>query len=402
MSKLFAVHRAFFSAIIFLSLASGNAVAREDTLLTADWRYAASDIANAEKLDFDAAGWSSVVIPHSWGWAEAQQGKTDFRHPGWYRRELAVTRTAGKRYFLKFDAASTVADVYLNGQLLGKHRGGFGAFAFEITTNLSAGGKNILAVRVSNAPAVDVAPIEGDFNVYGGLYRPVHLIVTEPENFAITDHASPGVAWLQTSVSATQAVLDVTAQISNGTKQKKGLTLTTKILDATGKEFFATNQSITLLPQYTEPYFTHLVLKNPHLWNGRKDPYIYQAVMELSTTNGDVLDSIKQPLGLRSYYVDPDKGFFLNGEKYPIYGVCRHQDRPEVGWAVTAEDLAEDVALMKEMGVTAVRCAHYQLARFFTVCAIRRAFWSGRKFRRSTSSMTRRNLKPRHATSCSI
>ncbi len=131
-----------------------------------------------------------------------------------------------------------VADVYLNGKLLGEHRGGFGAFCFEITTNLSASGTNLLAVRVDNTRFPDIAPLSGDFSVYGGLYRPVHLIVTGAENFTPLDHGSPGVAWLQTSVNETQAVLDVTAQISNGTKTKQMQTLIATVLDAEWKSWW--------------------------------------------------------------------------------------------------------------------------------------------------------------------
>jgi len=257
-----------------------------------------------------------------------------------------------------------VADVYLNGVWLGQHRGGFGAFAFEITTNLSADGENLLAVRVDNASQPDLAPVTGDFNVYGGLYRPVHLITTAPENVAVTDHASPGVAWLQTSVSATQAVLDVTAQISNGTHKQSPLTVITRVYDAAGNEVVSDRQLIKAMPGDTEPCLSHLVIANPHLWNGRLDPYLYSAVVELQA-DGKTVDVVKQPLGLRSYYVDPDHGFFLNGRHYPVYGVCRHQDRPEKGWAISHADMEEDVGLMKELGVTAVRCAHYQHSDYF-------------------------------------
>jgi beta-galactosidase len=133
--------------------------------------------------------------------SNAQVGKDYYRGPGWYRRELDIAPEAGKRYFLKFEAASLVADVYLNGKFLGEHRGGFGAFCFEITNQLSASGTNLLAVRVTTPSFPDIAPLSGDFSVYGGLYRPVHLIVTGDENFTPVDHGSPGVAWLQTSVN---------------------------------------------------------------------------------------------------------------------------------------------------------------------------------------------------------
>jgi beta-galactosidase len=357
--SFFVVLAAFFSGVI-----GCNLFAREEMLLASGWVFKSGDILGAEKSDFDTHDWQPVSLPHSWGWEQAHAGGNYYRGPGWYRLELTVSPQKGQRYFLRFGAASTVADVYLNGNFLGEHRGGFGAFAFEITTNLSDSGTNLLAVRVSNAPESDIAPLSGDFNVYGGLYRPVHLIETDAENFAVTDHASPGVTWLQTSVSSTQAVLDVTAQISNGTKQKRSLTVTTKILDADGNEMVATNKTIVLMPGDTEPSWSRIVLSTPHLWSGRKDPYLYRAIMELRSTN-QILDAVEQPLGLRFYSVDPDKGFFLNGQPYPVYGVCRHQDRPEKGWAISEADMAEDVDLIKELGATAVRCAHYEHNDYF-------------------------------------
>ena len=173
-----------------------------NTLLISNWKFNSGDNTNAAATDFDDSGWQTISLPHNWGWQEAQQGKDYYRGPGWYRRELDIAPETGKRYFLRFEAASLVADVYLNGKFLGEHRGGFGAFCFEITTQLSASGTNLLAVRVDNTKFPDIAPLSGDFSVYGGLYRPVHLIVTGEENFALTDHGSPGVAWLQTSVIA--------------------------------------------------------------------------------------------------------------------------------------------------------------------------------------------------------
>ena len=237
-------------------------------------------------------------------------------------------------------------------------------FAFEITTNLSATGTNLLAVRVSNAPEPDLAPLSGDFSVYGGLYRPVHLIVTGEENFTLTDHGSPGVAWLQTSVTKKQAVIDVTAQISNGTLQKQPLTLVASVFDAGGKLVAKNEQPVQLAANVTAPYPLQVVVPNPRLWNGRQDPYLYQAVVELRSANG-VVDSVGQPLGLRFYSVDPDKGFFLNGQPYHLHGVNRHQDRFNQGWAISEADMDEDLQLIKEMGCTVIRCAHYQHSDYF-------------------------------------
>lgn len=354
-----------FSILILTLTFSFNTFARQSMLLDSDWKFKLSDVVDAQKMNFDDSGWPAVSIPHNWGWEEAQQGKDFYRGPGWYRRELNVgSPENGKRYFLRFEAASSVADVYLNGESLGEHRGSFGAFAFEITTNLSASGTNVLAVRVNNAKQLDIAPLSGDFSVYGGLYRPVHLIVTGDENFTLTDHGSPGVAWLQTSVTENQAALDVTAQISNGTKRKQPLTFVASVFDGNGNLVASNEQKIALAASMTAPYPLRIVVPQPHLWNGRKDPYLYRAVVELQTADG-VVDSVEQPLGLRYYSVDPDKGFFLNGRPYHLHGVDRHQDYFNEGWAISETDMEGDVALLKEIGATVVRCAHYQHSDYF-------------------------------------
>ena len=363
------MHR--FSFFVLALIFSFNSFARESTLLDSGWRFMQSDPAGVGGQAMSPAdanwidsSWQAVSIPHNWGWENAQQGKDFYRGPGWYRRELHITPEPGKRYFLQFEAASLVADVYLNGKLLGEHRGGFGAFCFEITTNLSAAGTDLLAVRVSNQREPDIAPLSGDFSVYGGLYRPVHLIETAAEDFTPTDHGSPGVAWLQTKVTQEEAVIDVTAQISNGTRRNQSRTLVATVLDGKGNPVASREEKITLAPNVTAPYFLHVTVPKPHLWNGRLDPYLYKAVIELRTTNG-VVDSVEQPLGLRFYSIDPDRGFFLNGQPYSLHGVDKHQDRFNKGWAVSEADLDEDISLIKEIGATVIRCAHYQHSDYF-------------------------------------
>jgi beta-galactosidase len=354
----------FFKTSLLTLAFTLTAAAREDVRLDTGWRFQAGDAVGAEAGGFDDHEWPAVTLPHNWGWQEAQAGKDYYRGPGWYRRELAVAAQPGRRYFLRFEAASLVADVYLNGRLLGQHRGGFGAFCFEITTNLAATGTNLLAVRVSNEKFPDVAPLEGDFSVYGGLYRPVHLIETDGKNIALTDHGSFGVVWSQTSVTATQAVLDITAEISNGTTNKQPLTLVASVLDAAGELVTSSTQTIAPVPRNTAPYFIRVTLPQPHLWNGRKDPYLYRAVVELRSGER-LVDAVEQPLGLRSYYIDPDKGFFLNGQAYPLHGVNRHQDFMDKGWAISEADMDTDISLLKEIGATVVRCAHYQHSDYF-------------------------------------
>jgi beta-galactosidase len=342
-----------------------RAAVRDDTLLESGWRFQQGDVPGADKITFADTNWTAVSLPHNWGWQQAEKGEKNLRGPGWYRRDLDLGQPQpNRRYFLRFEAASSVADVYLNGKLLGEHRGAFGAFCFEITGELSPTGTNLLAVRVDNTAQPDIAPISGDFPMYGGLYRPAHLIATDATCFTPTDHASPGVAWLETSVTQTQAVLDVTAQISNGSQQSQALTWVVKLLAADGQEVAVTNIPITVAPVITAPYRARLTVKNPHLWNGRPDPFLYRAVVELRSKDG-VTDAVEQPLGLRYYAVDPDKGFFLNGQPYHLHGVNRHQDRPGKGWAITAADQDEDMAIIKEMGCTVIRCAHYQHSDYF-------------------------------------
>jgi beta-galactosidase len=352
-------------ALSFLISSPTRGHARESQLLGADWKFKLGENAGAERADFDASGWETVSLPHNWGWQEAQEGKPYYRGRGWYRRELDIAPQSGKRFFLRFEAASLVANVYLNGTSLGEHRGGFGAFCFEITQQLSNTGTNLLAVRVDNSKFPDIAPQDGDFSVYGGLYRPVQLIVTDDENIALTDHGSPGVAWLQTSISQTQAVLDVTAEISNGTKHKIPLKLVASVVDADGKTVAHSEQSLTLARANTAPYYFHIVVPQPHLWNGRKYPYLYQAAVELRTADDAVIDRVEQPLGLRYFSIDPDRGFFLNGKPYHLHGVDRHQDFMNQGWAISEADMDEDISLIKEIGATVIRCAHYQHSDYF-------------------------------------
>ena len=342
--------------------------AREDHTLTDGWRFFKGEARGAAQTGFSEREWPKISLPHCWGWDEAQVSKDYFRGPGWYRRGLDLQRKQGKRYFLRFEAAASVADVYFNGNKLGQHRGAFSAFCYEITDTLGPDGKNVLAVRVSNAPEPDIAPLAGDFCIFGGLYRPVHLLVTDEVCFTPVDHASPGVTWLQSAVSDKEAVIDVTAHVSNGGKAPAQRTLTVKLCDAEGRVVAREAREVHVEPGITPPYRLQLKVKKPRLWRGRDDPYLYQAVAELTHKN-EVLDAVEQRLGLRSFHVDPDKGFFLNGKPYPIRGVCRHQDVWNKGWALTRADHERDLALILEMGANAVRCAHYQHSdEFYSLC----------------------------------
>ncbi|MFO1478330.1 MAG: glycoside hydrolase family 2 TIM barrel-domain containing protein [Verrucomicrobiota bacterium] len=355
-----------FAGLVLISTLC-TAAPRHETLLDSGWTFAQGEFPGAERADYgNTWGWKTVTVPHNWGWDQAEKGLDYYRGPGWYRRPLNIgAPQPGRRYFLRFEAAGSVADAWLNGRHLGQHRGAFGAFCFEITPDLSPSGTNLLAVRVSNSPETDIAPISGDFNVFGGLYRPVHLVETADVNFCLTDHGSPGVAWLQTRVRPERAVLDVIAQVSNAGQKTSDLKLVATVLDASGKKVGGGEQAVGELQRVTAPVQLRLELENPHLWNGRSDPYLHRAIVELQDKNGTVLDSVEQAIGLRFYEVDPDRGFFLNGKPYHLHGVNKHQDRVGKGWAVTEADQDEDMRLIQDLGCTVIRCAHYQHSDYF-------------------------------------
>jgi beta-galactosidase len=244
MSSLISVKTILVALAVALAL---PLFARELTPLNDGWKFVQGAATNAAATSLDDSSWTNLSLPHCWGWELAQRGEKYLRASGWYRRELKIQQQPGRRYFVRFEAAGSVADVFLNGKKLGEHRGAFGAFCFELTKHLATNGVNTLAVRVSNEAQPDVAPLSGDFPVYGGLYRGAALLETAEVCFTPTDHASPGVAWLQTSVSSTQAVLDVTSWISNPAKKSRALTLVASVVDAGGKIIQRVTNAITVV-----------------------------------------------------------------------------------------------------------------------------------------------------------
>lgn len=299
-----------------------------------------------------------ISLPHTWNAQDALVGKIDYkRGVGNYERILHIRpEWKGKRLFLRFYGVNNVADVFLNGKNIGEHRGGYSAFIFEITDKVNYGADNRLWVRVNNAEQFDVLPLVGDFNFYGGIYRDVTLLVTEPACISPLDHASPGVYLTQKSVSHQEAQVD--ARILLSSKEVNG-EATVRLSVKDGNHVVAESKKTVVLSDGDSEVNLPVVVKQPHLWNGRQDPFCYQAEVTLEQ-NGRVIDRVAQPLGLRYYRIDPNEGFFLNGKHLTLQGVCRHQDRAEVGNALRRQHHEEDMDLMLEMGVNAIRLAHYQ------------------------------------------
>ena len=290
-----------------------------------------------------------------------KQASAFYEGVGYYRKKFTFPENMeGKRIFLRFEGVGSYAEVYINGYLAGTHKGAYSAFACEISSQVKFGKENEIIVKADNSSRPDVIPTNHIlFGVYGGIYRPVWLVVTETCSIIANDCASPGVYITQKNVSKKSAEVTVKVKVDNATLAPVPLELENAIYDRNGKVVKKHSQNFELTPQGVQNYSSHFRLNNPHLWQGREDPYLYKVVSRLMQ-NGRVIDEVIQPLGIRKYEIVAGKGFFLNGKKYPMLGVTRHQDWWGLGSALTNKEHDFDLAQIMDIGATTVRFAHYQ------------------------------------------
>ena len=329
---------------------------REQVTLSAGWLFAKGEHPGAAEPGFDDAAWTRTTLPHTFNAGESGEGDY-YRGPGWYRRafEVAAIRP-GRRLFVQFDGAALVADVYLNGANVCHHEGGHAAFRCDLTDALVRGA-NLLAVRVDNSASRVVSPLGGDFTVFGGIYRPVSLIETDGLHFDLLDHGGPGVYARAVAIDASAATISVQAKVANNETQPRRAPVTIRVLDAAGREVARATTSVEVPPRSVRPATVDLRLASPRLWDGVRDPYLYRVVARI----GEQGDEVAVPLGVRSFAFDPEHGFVLNGRPYPMRGVnLMHSARPGKGTAVTDEEIAEDFAIIREMGATGIRLVHFQ------------------------------------------
>lgn len=334
-------------AIVYLSLINTAAASpRQVITLLEGWGFKpVTTVTNDAPLE-------KITVPHTWN-VNYPEGSTLYnREMMVYQRELEITpEMEGKRLFLYFEGLNSVADVFVNGTTVGAHLGGYTACSFEITDDVKLG-TNKLEVWVSNAMRTDVLPISGDFNVYGGIHRPCHLIVTEQDCISPIFYASPGVFIHQDKI--TEKTADITVETVLSLKEaKNGLVLKATISDASGKTVVSGETTVT-----AENVKQQFSIPSPILWNGKKNPHLYTVKVELYD-NGVLKDEVTQRTGFRYFSVDPNKGFFLNGKYLDLYGFNRHEDVKGKGSALTMEDYVRDMSLILESGATAMRLAHY-------------------------------------------
>lgn len=308
------------------------------------------------------AKWGDVKIPHTWNAKDMQVNKNEF-YAGQALYRKSYTPSADqkqKRTFIRFEGVGSVAELYVNGAFAGRHMGGYSAFCYEITSLLKYEAQNEIVLRADNASREDVIPTNHNlFGVYGGIYRPVSLIVTDQINITPTDNASSGVYVRQSNVSSKSADIEIEVRLDNGTLQNSDIELENVIYDMSGNKIASQRKPITLTAHGLQMHSENFTLKNPRLWSGIPDPYLYKIESNVYQ-NGRLIDRIISPLGLRTIEFRAGDGAYLNGKKYPMYGVCRHQDRLGFGSALTNEHHAEDLAMIMEIGATTVRFAHYQ------------------------------------------
>lgn len=370
-----------FAAIVLALLAGLLALAahaedapRRTLELREGWSFHLGNPASPpQEPGFDDSGWQRVALPHSWNrigeYALTRSAATsNVQGVGWYRlRFAAPAMRRGERAVLQFDGVGTVAEVWLNGQPVGQHRGAYSAFRFDVTDLLAASGDNTLAVRADNSkpapgsPTADVLPISGDFFPYGGLYRGVSLIVAPPLQIDLLDHGGPGVYATTVSADMKVAEVEVLTRIRNLGRRHGAARIVATIADEQGSGASAEAPVARLGPRATGEVRQRLTLRDPRLWDGRRDPHLYTLTVELRA-GARVLDRVTQPLGIRTFRLDPDRGFILNGQPLALHGVSRHQDRQGKGAALTDADHEQDMALIEELGANTIRFAHYQHA----------------------------------------
>lgn len=337
--------------LIFSAVINVDAQPRQKLSLNNSWEfYYSYDVTtNAIK--------TNVNLPHTWNANAAAEGKINYRREsGTYQKKFVVeTSWKKKRLFLYFEGANSVAEVFVNQHFVGGHRGGYTAFCIEITKYVSYDRENLLTVTVSNSYRNDVLPLAGDFNIYGGLHRPVSLIVTNPDCITPLDYGSPGVYITQHLVNSQQAKITVATKLST-IGNPKNLKVKTSIIDAEGT--VVAHNTAAPLPTSQKQVFQSLTINHPHLWNSVADPYLYKAKIEL-WDDKQLIDVVIQSIGMRFFRVDPKNGFFLNGKPLDLRGLGLHEDIEGKGSAFIKQDYDQDISLVKEIGANALRLTHY-------------------------------------------
>lgn len=307
-----------------------------------------------------------VDLPHTWNALDGQDGGNDY-----YRGTCVYEKTfarpgyqAGERVYLQFHGVNASAKVILNRQEVCTHDNGYSTFRADVTDILKE--ENELRVEADNSVNQKVYPQKADFTFYGGIYRDVELLIVSRTHFDLDYYGGPGIR-VSTDMEGDTGIVRVEAYVcrdaggsAEGTQDSGQVQVTLELLDADGNSA----AQAQCVPDGKGCCKAALKVPGAHLWNGVKDPYLYRLEAKLSS-EGMTLDEIGCNCGIRTFSVDPDKGFFLNGKSYPLRGVSRHQDWKGIGNAVSRERMEQDMELIREIGANSIRLAHYQHSQYF-------------------------------------
>ena len=321
---------------------------REIYNLNVKWAFSKEATAVPETMP---EKWYWVTLPHTWNDIDGQDGDNDlYRGTAYYAKNVdKIDLPTADKYFLEINGANSSAAVYWNGEKLASHDGGYSTWRVDVTDKIDS--QNLIVFEVDNAPNDHVYPQNADFTFYGGLYRDVNLIAVSNSHFDLEYYGGPGIA-VTPIVDGANANVNVEVWVTNKTDSQ---TLKYTLKDGEGNVVAET---------VSEDTKVDFVIENAHLWNARKDPYLYSAEVVLVEEDKE-LDKVSTRFGCRSYQIDPERGFILNGEEYPLRGVSRHQDRWGEGNALTKEMHKEDMELIAEVGANTIRLAHYQHDQYF-------------------------------------
>ena len=305
-----------------------------------------------DTADISAREGEKINLPHSFNAIDGQDGGNDyFRGSCLYVKELTLSELPkADLYYLEFRGANSSADVYVNGEKLAHHDGGYSTWRVNVTEQIKD--KTEIAVIVDNSANDRVYPQMADFTFYGGIYRNVNLICVSNSHFDLDYYGAPGLK-ITPTVNGADANVEVEVFVKNLTEDQK---LVYTVYDKDENELQKIESTETKV---------NFEIKDVHLWHGRKDPYLYCCEVEIVDKAGEVIDNVCNRFGCRSFKIDPENGFILNGEEYPLRGVSRHQDRWGVGNALLPEHHEEDIDLICEVGATTIRLAHYQHDQYF-------------------------------------
>jgi len=343
----------FIGALLFEGelYAQDNSSPRLTKSINDNWEFRLDTSKSAE--------WKEVTLPHTWNDNDAFDEEHGYRRAvGWYQKELVISPVEGKKYILKFEAVNQVADVYINGEHVRNHKGGYTAFTVDATPYLHTDGENEVRLKVDNRHNENIPPLKGDFNFYGGIYRDVWLIDVNKVHFSFGDYASSGIFVSTPQVSHSSATLNVRGSIDTEKGGNGQLNIINKLVDPNGKTVAAQEQTITSSGDSVSFEEVFSPIRNPMLWHP-DHPHLYTLESQIRDLEGNLLDEQSTSVGFRWFRFDPDNGFFLNGEPLKLKGVNRHQDYKGKGNALSNARHIADLKLAKQTGSNFLRTAHY-------------------------------------------